>query len=305
MFALFEVTARCPIETSRSLDTRGVATAKPQLFPPYCTTICVVLSPRAAFRWRGRTDDVTQPGPGARHFSYAGTLRKKERSEQELYPRQKGQRQVPPVDRYHPKNRGIVKAPHRDKGNGRTPGPGSQVENSHLLSAPLTPLKKVRFSVTSLDLTMSLHNTSYQSPMSARNPLDNPRRTDSAVAKTLILHSGMFILSTLYVPVHLDNRSISPVIYSKSMFVSSKGVFMPSHDYNVDPVKSTGDPRTTACDCGTSLILPKHPGVHCPKCHASYRSKSLQRPAFCAHCNFNLRAWRLRNNIPDLNVPFL
>jgi hypothetical protein len=115
----------------------------------------------------------------------------------------------------------------------------------------------------------------------------------------------MFILSTLYVRVLLDNRSISPVIYSMFTCVTSKGVFMPSHDYNVDPVKSTGDPRTTACDCGTSLILPKHPGVHCPKCHANYRSKSLQRPAFCAHCNFNLRAWRLRNNIPDLNVPFL
>ncbi len=267
--------------------------------------MCVVLFPWAAFRWRGRTDDVTQPGPGARHFSYAGTLRKKERSEQELYPRQKEQRQVPPVDRLPSKNRDTLSQPHRDKTHPRPGGHPSQVENFEAQSGPLIPWKKVHNSVTSLFLKLRSHNNSYQSLMSARNPLDNPQHTDSAVAKTLILHSGMFILSTLYVLVHLDNRSISPVIYSKSMFVSSKGVFMPSHDYNVDPVKSTGDPRTTACDCGTSLILPKHPGVHCPKCHASYRSKSLQRPAFCAHCNFNLRAWRLRNNIPDLNVPFL
>lgn len=84
-----------------------------------------------------------------------------------------------------------------------------------------------------------------------------------------------------------------------------KGVSVPAKDYNVDPSKITGDPRTTKCDCETSLILPKHPQVHCPKCHASYRSKSLQRPAFCAHCNFHLRAWRLRNAIPDLNVPFM
>jgi len=115
----------------------------------------------------------------------------------------------------------------------------------------------------------------------------------------------LFILSTRYRLIQLDIRSISPTIASKFTFALSKGLSMPSHDYNVDPVKSTGDPRTTMCDCNTCLILPKHPNVHCPKCHASYRSKSLQRPAFCAHCNFNLRAWRLRNNIPDLNVPFL
>ena len=186
MFAQIEGTARYPIDTSRSLDTRGVATAKPQLFRPYSTTLCVVLFPWAAFRWRGRTDDVRQPGPGARHFSYAGTLDKKERSEQELYPRQKRHRQEPTVDRLPSKNRGTVKPPHHDKGNGRTPGPGSQVEISNPLSATLTTRTKVRFRVTSLFLKLSSHNNSYQTPMSARNPLDNPRRTDSAVAKPLM-----------------------------------------------------------------------------------------------------------------------
>ena len=48
--------AKAPVDTSRSLDTRGVATAKPQLFPPYSTTLYVVFSPRAAFRERGKTD---------------------------------------------------------------------------------------------------------------------------------------------------------------------------------------------------------------------------------------------------------
>ena len=78
---------------------------------------------------------------------------------------------------------------------------------------------------------------------------------------------------------------------------------MPVRDYNVEPMKVTGDPRTTMCDCGTSLILPPHPLVHCPKNHCSYTCRSLQRPAFCAHCNFNLRKWRLENHIPNLNVP--
>lgn len=80
---------------------------------------------------------------------------------------------------------------------------------------------------------------------------------------------------------------------------------MSARDYNVEPAKATGDPRETKCDCGLSMVLPKHPLVHCPKCHDSYMSRSLKRPAFCAHCNFNLRTWRLRNNIPDLNVPFM
>ena len=175
MFAQIEGTARDPIATSRSLDTRGVATAKPRLFPPYSTTLCVVLFPWAAFRWRGKTDDVRQPVPGARHFSYAGTLPKKERSEQELCPRQIGHRQVPTVDRPPSKIRGTVEPLHRDKGNGRTPGPGSQVENSHLLSATLTASTKVRFPVTSLDLRGSLHNNSYQSQKTAQHPRDYPR----------------------------------------------------------------------------------------------------------------------------------
>jgi hypothetical protein len=83
---------------------------------------------------------------------------------------------------------------------------------------------------------------------------------------------------------------------------------MPARDYNVNPLEvitERPDPRTTVCDCQTSIVLPKHPLVHCPKCHASYVSKSLQRPAHCARCNYPLRDWRLRNAIPDLNVPFL
>jgi hypothetical protein len=171
MFAQIEGTASYPIDTSRSLDTRGVATAKPQLFPPYSTTLCVVFSPWAAFRWRGRTDDVTQPGPGARHFSYAGTLRKKERSEQELYPSQKGQRREPPVDRLPSKNRGTLNQPHRDKAHHSPRGHPSQVENFPPKTGRLIPCKKARFCVTSLFLNLSSHNTSYQTHIRARTPL--------------------------------------------------------------------------------------------------------------------------------------
>ena len=178
MFAQIEGTARYPIDTSRSLDTRGVATAKPQLFRPYSTTLCVVLFPWAAFRWRGRTDDVTQPGPGARHFSYAGTLRKKKRSEQERYPRQKGQRQAPPVDRLPSPNRDTLSQPHRDKTHPRPGGHPSQVENFEAQSGPLIPWKKIQNSVTSLILKLGSHNTSYQPHIRAATPLvkDGKRR---------------------------------------------------------------------------------------------------------------------------------
>jgi len=107
------------------------------------------------------------------------------------------------------------------------------------------------------------------------------------------------------VPDALDFHSITRSKYTKFTFAGSKGISMASHDYNVDPVKQTGDPRSQQCDCGTSVVLPKHPIVHCPKCHATYRARSLQRPAYCAHCNYHLRLWRQRNAIPDLNTPYL
>ena len=129
MFALFEVTARCPIETSRSLDTRGVATAKPQLFPPYSTTICVVLSPRAAFAER-RTPDTVRPAPppGAPFFRPGRSIKK----------RAVGAGTVPNPIRHRQeatdhgapsKFRGTVEALHHDKGNPTPPDPTPPVEN--------------------------------------------------------------------------------------------------------------------------------------------------------------------------------
>ena len=218
MFAQIEGTARDPIATSRSLDTRGVATANPQVFPPYSTTLCVVFSPWAAFRWRGTADDVTQPGPGARHFSYAGTLRKKGRSEQELCPRQSGHRQEPTVERPPSKNRGTVEPLHRDKGYGRSPGPGSQEENSHLLNATSTASTKVRFLVTSLDLTMVLHNNSYQSPISPQHPHDNPTLKSPDRSRTLIPLQVITILSTRNERNALDIRSTPTTISLKFTF---------------------------------------------------------------------------------------
>ncbi len=80
---------------------------------------------------------------------------------------------------------------------------------------------------------------------------------------------------------------------------------MAQRDYNVEPGKPVTDPRTTTCNCGQCVVLPPHPLVHCPKNHCHYVSRSLQRPAFCARCGYDLRAWRLRNNIPELNIQFL
>ena len=103
----------------------------------------------------------------------------------------------------------------------------------------------------------------------------------------------------------LDKFLMLCLLWWKFTCMSSKGVSMAVQDYNVDVTKSTADPRTTLCDCKTSMVLPPHPRVHCPKCHASYTARGLQRPAYCAHCKFSLRNWRLRNNVPALNVPFL
>ena len=65
---------------------------------------------------------------------------------------------------------------------------------------------------------------------------------------------------------------------------------------------ATLDPAHTRCSCKKSVLLPPHPRVHCPKCHASYTARTLHYPAFCAHCGFNLRFWRQRNAIPELEL---
>lgn len=64
------------------------------------------------------------------------------------------------------------------------------------------------------------------------------------------------------------------------------------------------DPTRTRCTCKKSVLMPAHPYVHCPKCHRTYKSRSLHYPAFCpAPCGFNLRAWRARNGIEEIVPP--
>jgi hypothetical protein len=65
------------------------------------------------------------------------------------------------------------------------------------------------------------------------------------------------------------------------------------------------DPYTTLCTCKKAPFVMQMPYVHCPSCHATYRSKKLTYPARCGRCQFNLFKWRLRNLIPELDVPFL
>jgi hypothetical protein len=62
-------------------------------------------------------------------------------------------------------------------------------------------------------------------------------------------------------------------------------------------------PDRLRCSCHKSRILPALPEVHCPKCHSTYTARVLGYPAYCARCGFNLRAWRNRNNIPEIDVP--
>ena len=62
------------------------------------------------------------------------------------------------------------------------------------------------------------------------------------------------------------------------------------------------DPTRLRCRCGKSVVLPPHPTIHCPKCHRTYQARSLDYPAHCAGCDYNLRVWRQRNSIPELDV---
>jgi hypothetical protein len=64
------------------------------------------------------------------------------------------------------------------------------------------------------------------------------------------------------------------------------------------------DPARTKCACGRSAVLPKLPSIHCVKCHDTYISRTLGYPAYCAHCGYNLRSWRVRNNIPEPEIHF-
>ena len=80
---------------------------------------------------------------------------------------------------------------------------------------------------------------------------------------------------------------------------------MPTEDYNVDPIKNTGDPRTTSATAGPASFCPKHPVTSTARnATPRYRSRGLKRPAFCAHCNFNLRAWRRAKQHPRLERAF-
>jgi predicted Zn-ribbon and HTH transcriptional regulator len=64
------------------------------------------------------------------------------------------------------------------------------------------------------------------------------------------------------------------------------------------------DPRTTLCTCKRAMFVMQMPYVHCPSCHATYRSKRLTYPVRCGRCQFNLFAWRLRNCIPEITPEF-
>ena len=64
------------------------------------------------------------------------------------------------------------------------------------------------------------------------------------------------------------------------------------------------DPSRHRCHCNKSVILPRHPKIHCPKCHATYTARTLDYPVHCARCNYNLYRWRQRNAIEELDVPF-
>jgi hypothetical protein len=64
----------------------------------------------------------------------------------------------------------------------------------------------------------------------------------------------------------------------------------------------TLNPTQTRCHCGKSVVLPRHPTIHCPRCHRTYQARTLHYPVNCPACDFNLRVWRQRNGIQELDV---
>jgi Zn finger protein HypA/HybF involved in hydrogenase expression len=64
----------------------------------------------------------------------------------------------------------------------------------------------------------------------------------------------------------------------------------------------TLNPTQTRCHCGKSMVLPKHPTIHCPRCHRTYQARTLHYPVNCPACDYNLRVWRQRNGIEELDV---
>ena len=62
----------------------------------------------------------------------------------------------------------------------------------------------------------------------------------------------------------------------------------------------TLNPTQTRCHCGKSVVLPRHPTIHCPRCHRTYQARTLHYPVNCPACDFNLRVWRQRNGIQEL-----
>jgi DNA-directed RNA polymerase subunit RPC12/RpoP len=63
------------------------------------------------------------------------------------------------------------------------------------------------------------------------------------------------------------------------------------------------DPERTLCTCRKSVLMPAHPTVHCPKCHATYTARTLHYPVECSRCGFRLITWRRRNAIPEIQPP--
>ena len=73
--------------------------------------------------------------------------------------------------------------------------------------------------------------------------------------------------------------------------------------YFNEPNPVATDPAVTRCHGCNSMILPRHPTMHCPKCHRTWQARSLFYPANCPGCDYNLRVWRQQNGIEEI-VPW-
>ena len=209
MFAQIEGTARYPIDTSRSLDTRGVAAAKPQLFPPYSTTLCVVIYPWAAFPWPGTSGHCWAATHRRMPFFLHRSPFKKRRELNRNFGLIKDRRREATEARAPSKFRATVGSLHHDKGNHSPTADTTPVENSRQTAAPSTRPTKTAHLLTRLDLKHLLHNKRYQTETAPLYLHQSHTPIDSADVISLTLLYYVLILSTPIMLRDLDTHSVT------------------------------------------------------------------------------------------------
>lgn len=162
MFIPVAGTARHPVVTSRSIDTRGALTSRPQPLPPCQTALSVVISQGTAFCWRRDCRrSKTRPDPPVILVACWGCWKKGAAGIGTNF------------GRAFPKIRGTLPIASHELSQPRTIPHLIQEPKTAPSGAAFVSPKKVLPRATSLDLTHLLQNISYQTRYGTQYPLDN------------------------------------------------------------------------------------------------------------------------------------